>query len=265
VRTVEKERRGVMTEYSPSEIMVTRAAKELENGKVVFVGIGLPNLACNLARKLQAPDLILIYESGAIGAVPSRLPISIGDPCLVTDSVAVCSMEEVFYYYLQGGLIDVGFLGGAQVDKYGNINSTIIGDYLHPKVRLPGSGGACEISIHAKKVILILKQNKKAFPERIDFITSPGLINAENPRAQMNIPGGGPVLVITDFGVYDFCDETKELVLREIHPGVILEELKDNISWDVVVSDTLKTTLPPTEDELRIIRKELDQDKIYIK
>jgi len=254
-----------MAEYSPSEIMVTRAAKELENGKVVFVGIGLPNLACNLARRLQAPDLTLIYESGAVGAVPSRLPISIGDPCLVTDSMSVCSMVEVFYYYLQGGRIDVGFLGGAQVDKYGNINSTIIGDYFHPKVRLPGSGGACEISIHAKKIILILKQNKKTFPERIDFITSPGLINSENPRAQMNIPGGGPNLVITDFGVYKFSDDTNEMILSEIHPGVTIDEVKDTISWDVAVSESIKKTLYPTADELKIIREDLDPDKIYLK
>ncbi|MCK4932422.1 MAG: CoA-transferase subunit beta, partial [Candidatus Aminicenantes bacterium] len=169
--------------------MVTRAAKELKNREVVFVGIGLPNLACNLARRLQAPELTLIYESGAVGAVPSRLPLSIGDPCLVTDSISVCSMVEVFYYYLQGGLIDVGFLSGAQVDRFGNINSTVIGDYEHPKVRLPGSGGACEISIHAKKIILILNQNKKTFPERIDFVTSPGFINTENPRKKYGIPG----------------------------------------------------------------------------
>lgn len=254
-----------MTDYSPSEIMVTRAAKELENGKVVFVGIGLPNLACNLARRLQAPDLTLIYESGAVGAVPSRLPISIGDPCLVTDSISVCSMVEVFYYYLQGGLIDVGFLGGAQVDKYGNINSTVIGGYFHPKVRLPGSGGACEISIHSKKIVLILKQNKKAFPEQIDFITSPGLLNANNPRAQMNIPGSGPVLVITDFGVYKFSDDTNEMILTEIHPGSSVEEVKETISWNVLVSDTLKTTLLPTEEELNIIRNELDPNRIYLK
>jgi len=159
-----------MVSYSASEIMVTRAARELKNGEVVFVGIGLPNLACNLARRLQASDLVLIYESGAVGAVPSRLPLSIGDPCLVTDSISVCSMVEIFNYYLQGGLIDVGFLGGAQVDRFGNINSTVIGNYSKPKVRLPGSGGACEIAIHSKKIIIILKQNKRTFPLKIDFV-----------------------------------------------------------------------------------------------
>jgi glutaconate CoA-transferase subunit B len=253
-----------MPKFSASEIMVTRAAKELKNKEVVFVGIGLPNLACNLARKLQAPELTLIYESGAVGAVPSRLPISIGDPCLVTDSISVCSMVEVFYYYLQGGLIDVGFLGGAQVDRFGNVNSTVIGDYEHPKVRLPGSGGACEISIHAKKIILILKQNKKTFPEKIDFITSPGFINSENPRKKHGIPGDGPVLVITDFGVYTFTSDTHEMVLTEIHPEVSMEIIRENLSWDVKVSDSLKTTDSPTPGELKIIRNDLDPDKIYL-
>jgi glutaconate CoA-transferase subunit B len=254
-----------MPKFSASEIMVTRAAKELKNKEVVFVGIGLPNLACNLARKLQAPELILIYESGAVGAVPSRLPISIGDPCLVTDSISVCSMVEVFYYYLQGGLIDVGFLGGAQVDRFGNVNSTVIGDYKHPKVRLPGSGGACEISIHAKKIILILKQNKKTFPEKIDFITSPGFINSENPRKKHGIPGYGPVLVITDFGVYTFTSDAHEMVLTEIHPGVSMAKISENLSWDVKVSDSIKTTDSPTPAELKIIRNDLDPDNIYLR
>jgi len=254
-----------MTSFTPGEIMVTRAAKELNNGEVVFVGIGLPNLACNLARRLQAPDLILIYESGAVGAVPSRLPLSIGDPCLVTDSISVCSMVEVFNYYLQGGMIDVGFLGGAQVDRFGNINSTVIGGYEEPKVRLPGSGGACEISIHAKKIILILKQNKKAFPERIDFITSPGYIDENNQRKKYDMPGRGPVLVITDFGVYTFSDDTHEMVLSEIHPGVSVEIVKENIAWEVRISDTLKRTSHPTEVELRIIREDLDPERIYLR
>lgn len=253
-----------MHEFSSSEIMVTRASKELKNREVIFVGIGLPNLACNLARRLQAPELTLIYESGAVGAVPTRLPISIGDPCLVTDSISVCSMVEVFYYYLQGGLIDVGFLGGAQVDRFGNINSTVIGEYKHPKVRLPGSGGACEISIHAKKIIIILKQNKKTFPERIDFVTSPGFINSKNPRKKHGIPGKGPILVITNLGVYSFTSDTHEMILTEMHPGVSLEIIRENLSWDIKVSDSIKTTDSPTIRELKIIREDLDPDKIYL-
>lgn len=245
--------------------MVTRAAKELRNGEVVFVGIGLPNLACNLARRLQAPDLILIYESGAVGAVPSRLPLSIGDPCLVTDSISVCSMVEAFYYYLQGGMIDVGFLGGAQVDRFGNINSTVIGEYQHPKVRLPGSGGACEISIHSKKIIIILKQNKKTMPEKIDFVTSPGFIDENNQRIEYEMPGKGPVLVITDLGVYTFSKDTHEMVLSELHPGVSFDMVKENTGWDIKVSDILGATAAPTKEELKIIREDLDPDKIYLR
>jgi glutaconate CoA-transferase subunit B len=254
-----------MHDYTSSELMVVRAARELENNQVVFVGIGLPNLACNLARRLQAPGLVLIYESGAVGAVPSRLPLSIGDPCLVTDSISVCSMVEVFNYYLQGGLIDVGFLGGAQVDRFGNINSTVIGDYMQPKVRLPGSGGACEIAIHAKKIIIILKQNKLTFPEKIDFITSPGFIDEGNQRKKYNMPGRGPDLVITDLGVYRFTENTNEMILGEIHPGISLEELREKLSWDMRISSSLKTTIPPSEEDLKIIREDLDPDKTYLR
>ena len=254
-----------MADYSPSEMMVVRAARELKNGEVVFVGIGLPNVACNLARRLQAPELVLIYESGAVGCVPDRLPLSIGDPCLATDSISVCSMVEVFNYYLQGGLIDVGFLGGAQVDKYGNINSTVIGDYHRPKVRLPGSGGACEIAIHAKKVIMVLKQSPKSFPERIDFITSPGFIDEANSRRKFGFPGKGPSLIITDFGVYGFSKNTYEMILQEIYPGVGVKDVKANIGWDVKVSRPPKTTVPPTDEEVRIIRQDLDPARIHLR
>jgi glutaconate CoA-transferase subunit B len=254
-----------MAGYSPSEIMVVRAAKELKDGEVVFVGIGLPNLACNLARRLGAPGLVLIYESGAVGAVPARLPLSIGDPCLATDSISVCSMVEVFNYYLQGGLIDVGFLGGAQVDRFGNINSTVIGDYARPKVRLPGSGGACEIAVHAGKVILVLKQSPKSFPEKLDFVTSPGFVDGTGKRKSWGFPGSGPALVITDYGVFGFTRDTREMILREIHPGVTVADVKANIGWDVKVSRKLAETAPPTEEELRVIREDLDPDRIHLR
>src|SRR6476661_1977376 len=172
--------------YSASELMVCQAARQLHDDDVVFVGIGLPNLACNLARRLHAPRLVLIYESGAVGADPKRLPISIGDPALVTDSLSVCSMFDVFSFYLQGGLIDVGFLQGSQIDRFGNLNTTVVGDYRQPKVRLPGSGGACEIAIHAKRVFVITPQSKRSFPERVDFITSPGFVDGPSTR---NEPG----------------------------------------------------------------------------
>jgi glutaconate CoA-transferase subunit B len=173
-------------------------------------------------------------------------------------------MVEVFNYYLQGGLIDVGFLGGAQVDRFGNINSTVIGDYEHPKVRLPGSGGACEIAIHAKKIIMVLKQSKKSFPEKIDFITSPGFLDQTNRRKKYNMPGKGPALVITDFGVYNFSPRTHEMVLIEIHPESTLQQVRDNIGWEVKASPRLRTTAPPTADELQIIREKLDPERIHL-
>jgi len=253
-----------MSSFTPEEIMVTRAARELMDGEVVFVGIGLPNLACNLARRLQAPGLTLIYESGAVGAAPSRLPLSIGDPCLVTDSISVCPMGELFYYYLQGGLIDVGFLGGAQVDKYGNINSTVIGDYDRPEVRLPGSGGACDIALHAKKFIVILKQSKRNFPEKIDFVTSPGYAHQAIDEWRSSVPGGGPALVITDYGVYAFSPDTHEMILFEIHPHANLDDLKNTLSWDVRISDALKMTDEPSNEELGMLRDQLDPENLYL-
>src|SRR5918992_404093 len=158
----------------PSEFMAAAAAQELLDGQTVFVGIGLPNLACNLARATHAPNLVLIYESGAVGAVPERLPVSIGDPALVTGSLMVCSMADVFQSLLQNGRIEVGFLGGAQIDRYANINTTVVGGYHRPAVRLPGSGGAAEIAIHARRTVVISRLDRRAFPEAVDFVTSPG-------------------------------------------------------------------------------------------
>src|SRR3989440_233720 len=176
----------------PDEMMATVAARELADGEVVFVGIGLPNLACNLARATHAPNLVLIYESGAVGAVPERLPVSIGDPALVTGSLMVCGMADVFQLFLQNGRIEVGFLGGAQVDRYGNINTTVIGSYERPAVRLPGSGGAAEIAVHARRTLIVAKLNPRAFPEHVDFVTSPGQGRGGRRRRAVGLPGGGP-------------------------------------------------------------------------
>jgi len=228
------------TEFTASELMICQAARQLRDDEVVFVGIGLPNIACNLARRLHAPDLVLIYESGAVGAAPTRLPISIGDPSLVTDSLSVCSMFDVFNFYLQGGLVDVGFLQGAQIDRFGNLNTTVIGDYAHPKVRLPGSGGACEIALLAKRVFVIAPQRKRSFPERVDFITSPAR----------------PAMVVTDLGCYEFVEG--ELVLTSIHPGCTIEQVRENTGWQVAIAENLRVTQPPTTEELSVIR-----DMIY--
>ena len=250
------------THFTANELMVCEAARQLRDGDVVFVGIGLPNLACNLARRRHAPKLVLIYESGEVGAEPKRLPISIGDPALVTNSLSVCSMFDVFTYYLQGGLIDVGFLQGAQIDRFGNLNTTVVGDYAQPKVRLPGSGGACEIAIHAKRVFVIAPQSKRSFPERVDFVTSPGFVNGGEARKRLGMPGAGPATVITNLGCYGFADG--EMVLTSLHPGCTLEQVRENIGWEVPVARELKLTNSPTAEELRIIREELDPSHLYI-
>lgn len=253
-----------MPEYSTSEIMVARAARELADGNVVFVGIGLPNMACNLAKRTHAPGLTMIYESGVIGAEPDRLPISIGDPCLVKGASAVCSIPDVFQYYLVNGKIDVGFLGAAQMDRFGNINTTVIGDYTNPKVRLPGSGGACEMAVHAKRVVLIASQNQKSFPDTVDFITSPGHISRGKTRDEWGIPGAGPSILITDMGVYEFDSVTGELTLTERHPGTRKDDITASLGWDVRKSPTVVETTAPSEEELRIMREELDPHHLYI-
>ena len=248
--------------YSTNEIMVAASSRLLADGEVTFVGIGLPNLACNLARRLHAPNLVLIYESGAVGATPERLPISIGDPALVTDSLSVCSMYDIFCNYLQGGRIEVGFLQGAQIDRYGNINTTVVGEYTTPKVRLPGSGGACEIAILAKKVLVMAPQSRRSFPEKVDFVTSPGFLDGQGRREAFGMPGGGPSAVITNLGCYEFVEG--EMTLVSLHPGCTVEDVRANIGWDVRVADTLAETPAPTDEELRIIREELDPQHLYI-
>ncbi len=253
-----------MAGYTTSELMVSRAAQELKDGDVVFVGIGVPSLAVNLAYRMHAPGLCMIYESGAVGCVPKRLPISIGDPCLVTGSLGVVPMPDVFNLYLQNGLFDVGFLGGAQVDRFGNLKSTVIGDYARPKVRLPGSGGACEIASLVKRVVITIGNSKRTMPEKVDFITSPGYLGGGREREDLGLQGG-PELVITDMGVYGFDPDTREMVLRSMHPGLTIETIRDNVGWDLKIADDLGETAPPTPEEIRIIREELDPDGIFLR
>jgi len=249
--------------HTPSELMTVAAARELRDHEIVFVGIGLPNLASNLAKRTHTPNLIMIYEAGVIGANPTRMPLSIGDPCLVSGSQSVCSMFEVFGLYLQAGRIDVGFLEGAQIDKYGNINSTVIGDYRAPKVRLPGSGGACEIASLAKRILIITRHESRRFPEKVDFVTSPGFLRGRQEREQLGLEGEGPDAVITDLGVLRFDKETGEMMLDSIHPGVQLEDVKRNTCWDLKVSKELKITNEPLEEELSILRQ-LDPRRTYL-
>jgi glutaconate CoA-transferase, subunit B len=252
--------------FSKSEMMIVAAARELAGQRVCFVGVGLPNIAVNLARLTVAPELELVYESGAFGAKPARLPLSIGDPTIVTGATAAVPMFELFSFYLQGGLIDVGFLGAAQIDRYGNSNSTVIGESDHPKTRLPGSGGACEIAINARQVFVIMRQSKRSFVEKIDFRTSPGNLGgaeaAARIRREQGWLGSGPSVVVTDLGIYHF-DENGEMRLDSLHPGATLEQVRETIGWDPKIATPVATTPPPTDDELRFIREELDPDGAY--
>lgn len=253
-----------MKDYSPSEMMIVRAARELEDGQVVFVGIGLPNLAANLAKRLHAPHIEMIYEAGVFGARPQRLPLSIGDPTLVSGATAVCSIPEIFMFYLQRGLIDVGLLGSAQIDRYGNINTTVIGSYQSPKVRLPGIGGASAISLLAKKVLVITNLTKRGFPERVDFISTPGFLRGKSERDKLPVEGRGPSAIITDLAVLGFDKASGEVVLQSLYPGVAVQEVRERVGWELSISDQLTTSPEPEKEELRIIREELDPHRIYI-
>jgi len=253
------------TDHSPPEMMATVASRELRDGEVVFVGIGLPNLACNLARATHAPNLVLIYESGAVGAVPQRLPVSIGDPSLVTGALMVCSMADVFQCFLQNGRIEVGFLGGAQVDRWGNINTTVIGTYDRPKVRLPGSGGAAEIAVHARRTLVISKLSPRAFPEAVDFVTSPGHRYHGTSRRDLGMPGAGPVLVITDKAILASDDATGELVLSALYPGFTVEDVRASVGWPLRTLAVLGDVTPPSERELHLLRDVLDPKRLFLK
>lgn len=251
------------TTYTSAELLTINAARLLRDGDVVFVGVGLPNLACNLARRTHAPNLLMIYEAGVIGAQPARLPLSIGDPTLVSGALSVCSMYDIFAFYLQRGNVDVGFMGGAQIDRYGNINATVIGDYEHPKVRLPGSGGSMEIAAWANRCYIITPHQIRRFPEKLDFRTSAGFLGGRAEREAAHLRGGGTQAVVTDLGIME-PDDDGELTLTALHPGATVEEAKANTGWQLKIAANLRTTLPPSKAELRILREKLDPQGIYV-
>jgi glutaconate CoA-transferase subunit B len=227
--------------FTPDEVMTIAAARKLTDRTVCFVGIGLPSTAANLARLTHAPRTVLVYESGTIGSKPATLPLSIGDGELAETADAVVPVPEIFNYWLQGGRIDVGFLGAAQIDRHGNLNSTVIGDYERPKVRLPGGGGAPEIAAMATEVIVIIRQSQRAFVERIHFRSS--------------VPGSGAMVVITDLGELRLDRDHRELVLTRTHPGVSVEQVWSETGWDLRVADDLAETEPPSDEELRVLRR----------
>ncbi len=252
-----------MRDYTPSEMMIVSAARALTGVRTVFVGVGLPNSACNLARRTVAPHLELIYESGVYGARPARLPLSIGDPTLISGATSICSMADLFGLYLQGGRVEVAFLGGAQIDRFGNLNTTVIGDWQQPKVRLPGSGGACEIAINAQQIFVIMRLKRRAFVQELHFLTSPGHLGGGEERAVLQLPGSGPRLVVTDKCIFRFDQETSEMTLHSLHPGVELAEVQAEVGWDLRIDSDLGETETPTGEELRLLREDLDPQGLY--
>jgi glutaconate CoA-transferase, subunit B len=245
------DRRGT---YAADEMMAVAAARRLADGTVCFVGIGLPSKAANLARLTHAPECVLIYESGTIGAKPSHLPLSIGDGELAETADVVVSVPEIFGYWLQGGRIDVGFLGAAQIDRFGNLNSTVIGPYTKPKVRLPGGGGAPEIAASCRETFVMLRQSQRTFVEQLDFRTTVGYGDGPSSRAELGLPGRGVTAVITDLGVLEPDPHSCELSLTSVHPGVALDDVRAATGWELRVADGLATTAPPTETELETLR-----------
>ncbi|MGA7732824.1 MAG: CoA-transferase, partial [Chloroflexia bacterium] len=237
-------------EYTPDEMMIVSAARALVGARTVFVGVGLPNVACNLAQRTIAPDLQLIYESGVYGARPARVPLSIGDPTLVSGALSVISMADLFGLYLQGRRIDAALLGGAQVDRWGNLNTTVIGDYDAPRVRLPGSGGACEIATHARRLLYIMRLTSRSFVARLDFRTSPGYLTGGSAREEAGLPGGGPQVVITDKALFNFDNPEREMQLAHLHPGIDLEEVRAAVGWPLRLASTVGTTMPPAVEEV---------------
>jgi glutaconate CoA-transferase subunit B len=242
------------TTYTSDEMMIVCASRALDDRSRCFVGIGLPSTAANLARRLHAPGCVLVYESGCIGAKPTRLPLSIGDGELAETADALVSVPEIFAYWLQAGRIDVGFLGAAQLDKFGNINSTVIGDYTQPTTRLPGAGGAPEIAASAGHVIVIIRQSARTFVERCDFRTSVGFGDGPGSREEYGLRGNGPDLVITDLGILRPDRDSCELMLTNLHPGVGVEQAIAATGWPLRVADGLSVTDEPTELELSTLR-----------
>jgi glutaconate CoA-transferase subunit B len=241
--------------YSTSEMMTVAAARRLRDGATCFVGIGLPSTAANLARLTHAPRVSLIYESGTIGAKPSVLPLSIGDGELATTADTVVSTPEIFRYYLQGGRIDVGFLGAAQIDRFANINTTVIGPYRKPKTRLPGAGGAPEIAALAGEVLIIMQQTRRSLVQKLDFVTSAGFLDGGDARERAGLPGKGPVAVITDLCIFEPDPATRELMVASIHPGIERAAIEAATGWPVEYSSRVQATDPPNAQELSTLRE----------
>jgi glutaconate CoA-transferase subunit B len=245
-----------MADYKPNEMMTIAAARALKNDDVCFVGIGMPSAAANLARLTHAPDITLIYESGTLGTKPDIQPLSIGDGELCETALTTVPVPEMFRYWLQGGRIKVGFLGGAQIDKYANLNTTVVGPYDKPKVRLPGGGGAPEIATSCGEIFIIMAQSKRGFVDKLDFVTSVGHgQGGKDGRAKLGLATKGPTRLITDLALLEPDPETKEMTVVSIHPGVSREQIQENTGWPVKFAAKVAETAPPTAKELEVLRE----------
>jgi glutaconate CoA-transferase subunit B len=241
--------------YTPAEMMTVAASRALANGDVCFVGIGLPSAACNLARLTHAPDIHLVYESGTLGTRPEVLPLSIGDGELCATALTTVPVPEMFRYWLQGGRITVGFLGGAQVDRFGNLNSTVIGDYRKPKVRLPGSGGATEVAMGCGQIFIVMRHGPRSFVKELDFLTTLGHGRTGRERRQLGIRTKGPTLLVTDLCIMRPDSETSEMVVTALHPGIARELVREGTGWDVRFAESVMETEPPPAEELEVLRE----------
>jgi glutaconate CoA-transferase, subunit B len=242
-------------DWTSDEMMTVAASRALHDGTVCFVGIGLPSTAANLARRTHAPGVVLVYESGTLGAKPGTLPLSIGDGVLADTADAVVSVPEVFNYWLQPGRVDVGFLGGAQVDRFANINTTVIGSYGRPRVRLPGAGGAPEIAASCREVVVVVRHSTRTFVDRVDFVTSMGFGRGPGDRERLGLRGRGPRQVITDLGILEPNPDTCELTLTRVHPGTTVDQVRAATGWELAVAADVRTTEPPTSRELEVLRR----------
>ena len=251
--------------YSRKELMAVAASREIHDGEIAFIGTGLPMLGGMLAKATHAPNALLIFESGVVDARPKRTPLSIGDACLVPGAAMLCGLSEVFGLILQPGYVDVGFIGAAQIDRFGNLNTTAIGDYRRPKVRLPGSGGANDIGSLAKRFIVMMAQDARKFVPRVDYVTTPGYIDGPGGRERAGLVRGGPSAVIRNLGIYRFDERTKEIYLHSFHPGISVEEIRQNASFGLRVGPTVKETKPPTDEELRVLRTVCDPEGIFLR
>ena len=251
-----------MARYTPTELLAYVAASTLEDGKSVFVGTGLPMIAAMLAQRTFAPNLLIIFEAGGIGPKPPVLPISVGDSRTFYKAVCASSMHDVMSQ-AQSGYIDYGFLGAAMIDKYGNLNTTVIGDWEKPKVRLPGSGGANDIGSFCFRTVIIMKQDKDKFVDKLNFITTPGYIDGPEGRKNHGLPDGGPYRVITQLGVYDFDEETKRIRLLSVHPGISIDDIRNNSSMEIIIPSKVEVSKEPDDESLKILR-EIDPNGIVL-